>query len=64
MANAKPQVSHGVKRYSKPPMNGTVTNVSRIAPSTGIYGVKLTGPTPINAVKVRGSRVPKGRGPI
>jgi hypothetical protein len=53
-----------VKIITVPPLVGTSTNVGRIAPSPGIYGSRVAGTPPINAVKVRGKRAPKGRGTI
>lgn len=61
---AVPQVQKGIGRTTIPPMTGTFTNVSRIASSTGIYGPHVGGQPIAYAVKVRGKRLPKGRGSI
>jgi hypothetical protein len=61
---AVPQVQKGIGRTTIPAMTGTFTNVSRIASSTGIYGLRISGSPDVRAVKVRGKRVPKGRGSI
>ena len=61
---AVPQVQKGIGRTTIPAMTGTFTNVGRIASSTGVYGPLISGSRPYGAVKVRGKRVPKGRGSI
>ena len=61
---AKPYVQKGLERTTIPAMTGTFTNVSRIASSTGVYGTRISGSPPYGTVKVRGKRLPKGRGAI